>query len=77
MFGPQIRRVDLENQSELRIKVQRTSPLRLRLLDGKAEIFGYELPHEAWITFPPLMTFAVCFKIVSTAKFILWPCGLD
>ncbi|CAA0406428.1 unnamed protein product [Arabidopsis thaliana] len=59
MFGPQIRRVKLEKQSELRIELQPTSPLRLRLLDGKAEIFGYELPHEVWITFPPLMTFAV------------------
>ncbi|EOA18072.1 hypothetical protein CARUB_v10006519mg [Capsella rubella] len=59
-FGPQIRQVKLKKQSELRIKVQRTSqPLRLRLLDGKAEIFGYELPHEVWLTFPPLMIFAV------------------
>ncbi|KAL9281783.1 Protein CLP1 5 [Arabidopsis thaliana] len=59
MFGHQIRRVKLEKQSELRIELQPTSPLRLRLLDGKAEIFGYELPHKVWITFPPLMTFAV------------------
>ncbi|XP_010445668.1 PREDICTED: protein CLP1 homolog 5-like [Camelina sativa] len=58
-FGPQIRRVKLEKQSEFRIEVQRTRPLRLRLLDGEAEIFGYELPHEVWLTFPPRMIFAV------------------
>ncbi|XP_010451798.1 PREDICTED: protein CLP1 homolog 5-like [Camelina sativa] len=58
-FGPQIRRVKLEKQSEFRIEVQRTRPLRLRLLDGGAEIFGYELPHEVWFTFPPRMIFAV------------------
>ncbi|XP_010436831.1 PREDICTED: protein CLP1 homolog 5-like [Camelina sativa] len=58
-IGPQIRRVKLEKQSEFRIEVQRTRPLRLRLLDGEAEIFGYELPHEVWLTFPPRMVFSV------------------
>lgn len=56
-----IKQVKLERESELRIEVGET-PLRLRLLNGNAEIYGTELPPEIWLTFPPRLKFAVsCF----------------
>lgn len=53
-----IKQVKLERESELRIEVGET-PLRLRLLNGNAEIYGTELPPEIWLTFPPRLKFAV------------------
>ncbi|CAN7059670.1 hypothetical protein IGI04_015818 [Brassica rapa subsp. trilocularis] len=58
-FGPQVRRVMLEKQSEIRIQVPQISALKLRVLHGKVEIFGSELPRNTWLTFPPLQQFAV------------------
>lgn len=54
-----IKQVKLERESELRIEVANDTPLRLRLLNGTAEIFGTELPPEMWMTFPPRLKFAV------------------
>ncbi|KAF2308681.1 hypothetical protein GH714_012261 [Hevea brasiliensis] len=56
---PTIKQVKLERESELRIEVANDTPLRLRLLNGTAEIFGTELPPEMWLTFPPRLKFAV------------------
>ncbi|ESR41869.1 protein CLP1-like [Citrus sinensis] len=53
-----IKLVKLERESELRIEVGEM-PLRLRLLNGNAEIYGTELPPEIWLTFPPRLKFAV------------------
>lgn len=53
------KQVKLDRESELRIEVGNDSPLRLRLLNGTAEIFGSELPPEIWQTFPPRLKFAV------------------
>ncbi|CAH2079943.1 unnamed protein product [Thlaspi arvense] len=58
-FGRRIRRVTLEKQSEIRIQVHHFSPLKLRVLDGKVEIFGSELPPKVWLTFLPRQQFAV------------------
>lgn len=59
-----VRQVKLDKECELRIEVNPLSPLRLRLLNGTAEIFGTEIPPEIWLTFPPRLKFAVCgFKI--------------
>ncbi|CAF2275608.1 BnaA04g11670D [Brassica napus] len=58
-FSPQVRRVTLEKQSEIRIQVPQISPLKLRVLHGKVEIFGSELLRNVWLTFPPLQQFAV------------------
>ncbi|CAN6839729.1 unnamed protein product [Brassica oleracea] len=58
-FSPQVRRVKLEKQSEIRIHVTQISPLKLRILHGQVEIFGSELPRNVWLTFPPLQQFAV------------------
>ncbi|KAJ4902663.1 Protein CLP1-like protein 5 [Raphanus sativus] len=58
-FGPQVRRVTLEKQSEIRIQVPQISPLKIRVLYGNVEIFGSELPQNIWLTFPPLQRFAV------------------
>ena len=44
------KQVKLERESELRIKVANDMPLRLRLLNGTAEIFGTELLPEMWLT---------------------------
>ena len=55
------KQVKLDRESELRIEVGNDSPLRLRLLNGTAEIFGSELPPEIWQTFPPRLKFAVSF----------------
>lgn len=57
--APTIKQVKLERESELRIEVANDTPLRLRLLNGTAEIFGTELPPEMWLTFPPRLKFAV------------------
>ncbi|KAF7819669.1 protein CLP1-like protein [Senna tora] len=54
-----IKQVKLDKESELRIEVGNDTPLRLRLLNGNAEIFGTELPPEIWLTFPPRLKFAV------------------
>uniref|UniRef100_A0A803QM42 Protein CLP1 homolog n=1 Tax=Cannabis sativa TaxID=3483 RepID=A0A803QM42_CANSA len=54
-----VRQVKLDRESELRIEVGYDSSLRLRLLNGTAEIFGTELPPEIWLTFPPRLKFAV------------------
>ncbi|KAL5582386.1 hypothetical protein UlMin_014828 [Ulmus minor] len=54
-----IRQVKLDRESELRIEVGNETPLKLRLLNGTAEIFGTELPPEIWLTFPPRLKFAV------------------
>lgn len=54
-----IKQVKLDKESELRIEVGNDIPLRLRLLNGNAEIFGTELPPEIWLTFPPRLKFAV------------------
>ncbi|KAF8112012.1 hypothetical protein N665_0069s0038 [Sinapis alba] len=58
-FGPHVRRVTLEKQSEIRIQVPQISPLKLRVVHGKVEIFGSELPRNVWLTFPPLQQFSV------------------
>ncbi|KAL1205429.1 CLP1-like protein 5 [Cardamine amara subsp. amara] len=58
-FSNQTRQVTLGKQQEIRFQVHQTSPLKLRLLDGKVEIFGYELPQNVWLTFPPLLKFSV------------------
>lgn len=58
-FGHQIRRVTLEQQSEIRIQVGEVSPLKLRVLNGKVEIFGSELPPKVWLTLPRLLQLAV------------------
>lgn len=54
-----IRQVKLDKESELRVEVGPDTPLRLRLLNGTAEIFGTEVPPEIWLTFPPRLKFAV------------------
>ncbi|KAM5581469.1 protein CLP1 [Rosa sericea] len=59
MAGGGIRQVKLERECELRIEVGNDAPLKLRLLNGTAEIFGTELPPEIWLTFPPRLKFAV------------------
>lgn len=53
------RQVKLEKECELRIEVGENSPLRLRLLNGNAEIFGTEIPPQIWLNFPPRLKFAV------------------
>ncbi|XVF16563.1 hypothetical protein REPUB_Repub10bG0042600 [Reevesia pubescens] len=54
-----IKQVKLERESEFRIEVGNETPLKLRLLNGSAEIFGSELAPEMWLTFPPRLKFAV------------------
>ncbi|KAF6168443.1 hypothetical protein GIB67_004995 [Kingdonia uniflora] len=54
-----IRQVKLDKESELRIEVGTETSLKLRLLNGTAEIFGTEIPTEIWISFPPGYKFAV------------------
>ncbi|KAI4351594.1 hypothetical protein L6164_005939 [Bauhinia variegata] len=54
-----IKQVKLDKESELRIEVANDMSLRLRLLNGTAEIFGTKLPPEIWLTFPPRLKFAV------------------
>jgi len=61
---PTIKQVKLEKECELRIEVS-DSPLRLRLLNGNAEIFGTELPPEIWLNFPPRLKFAVTLLFPS------------
>ncbi|KAK9698377.1 hypothetical protein RND81_08G100100 [Saponaria officinalis] len=58
-MGTTMKQVKLEKECELRIEVSDTSPLRLRLLNGSAEIFGTELPPEIWLNFPPRLKFAI------------------
>lgn len=67
-----IRQVKLDRESELRIEVANETPLRLRLLNGNAEIFGTELPPEIWLTFPPRLKFAVsCFFFSYALMYLL------
>lgn len=60
-----IKQVKLERESELRIEVGNDAPLRLRLLNGTAEIFGTELPPEIWLNFPPRLKFAVISLLIK------------
>lgn len=53
------RQAKLERECELRIEVGENSPLRLRLLNGTAEIFGTEVPPEIWLNLPPRLKFAI------------------
>ncbi|CAN8260441.1 unnamed protein product [Cochlearia groenlandica] len=53
-----LKQVKLDRESELRIEVSE-EPLKLRVVNGTAEIFGSELPPEIWCTFPPRLKFAV------------------
>lgn len=53
-----VRQVILEKECELRVEVSET-PLKLRLVNGSAEIYGTELPPELWLTIPPTLKFAV------------------
>ncbi|KAK6118316.1 hypothetical protein DH2020_047887 [Rehmannia glutinosa] len=54
-----VRQVKLDKECELRVEVSPEYPLRLRVLNGTAEIFGTEIPPEIWMTFPPRLKFAV------------------
>lgn len=63
------KQVKLDKESELRIEVGNDAPLRLRLLNGNAEIFGTELPPEIWLTFPPRLKFAVSFDYELSFSF--------
>lgn len=54
-----VRQVKLDKECELRVEVSPNSPLRLRVLNGTAEIFGTEIPPEIWLSFPPRLKFAV------------------
>lgn len=58
--GPStLRQVKLDKECELRVEASPDFPLRLRVLNGTAEIFGTEIPPEIWVTFPPRLKFAV------------------
>ena len=57
--SPAMKQVKLDKECELRIEVNVNASLRLRLLNGTAEIFGTEMPPENWLVFPPRMKFAV------------------
>ena len=61
--SPAMKQVKLEKESELRIEVNVNSSLRLRVLNGTAEIFGTEMPPENWLVFPPRMKFAVSLQL--------------
>ena len=67
-----IKQVKLERESELRIEVGNDAPLRLRLLNGTAEIFGTELPPEIWLNFPPRLKFAVNSFITALLFFFFF-----
>ncbi|XP_019156851.1 PREDICTED: protein CLP1 homolog [Ipomoea nil] len=54
-----VRQEKVDKECELRIEVSPDTPLRLRVLNGTAEIFGTELPPGIWLTFPPRLKFAV------------------
>ncbi|KAL7150860.1 hypothetical protein ABFS83_05G142400 [Erythranthe nasuta] len=54
-----VRQVKLDKECELRVEVSPDSPLRLRVLNGTAEIYGTEIPPEIWLNFPPRLKFAV------------------
>ncbi|KAL3844252.1 hypothetical protein ACJIZ3_001655 [Penstemon smallii] len=54
-----VRQVKLDKECELRVEVSPDAPLRLRLLNGTAEIFGTEIPPQIWLNFPPRFKFAV------------------
>ncbi|XP_019161172.1 PREDICTED: protein CLP1 homolog isoform X1 [Ipomoea nil] len=54
-----VRQEKVDKECELRIEVSPDTPLRLRVLNGTAEIFGTELPPQIWLTFPPRLKFAV------------------
>ncbi|GFP91395.1 protein clp1 homolog [Phtheirospermum japonicum] len=54
-----VRQVKLDKECELRVEVSPDSPLRLRVLNGTAEIYGTEIPPGIWMTFPTRLKFAV------------------
>ncbi|KAH9620121.1 hypothetical protein KSS87_023889 [Heliosperma pusillum] len=54
-----LKQVKLEKECEVRIEVSDSTPLRLRLLNGTAEIFGTEVPPQIWLNFPPRLKFAL------------------
>ncbi|MCO5589283.1 hypothetical protein L7F22_043249 [Adiantum nelumboides] len=58
----------LEPKSELRVEVPWDSELRLQLISGDAEIFGYDLPPARWLVFPPAHKFAVFSWIGATIE---------
>lgn len=60
------RQVKLDKECELRVEVSLDSPLRLRVLNGTAEIFGTEIPPQIWLSFPPALKFAVSHINIST-----------
>lgn len=64
-----LKQVKLDRESELRIEVS-DEPLRLRVVNGTAEIFGAELPPEIWRTFPPRLKFAVRCGYLSPSVFL-------
>lgn len=55
-----VRQVKLDKECELRVEVGPNNPLRLRLRNGTAEIYGTEIPPEIWLNFPERVKFAVC-----------------
>ncbi|GJY93161.1 protein CLP1 [Tanacetum coccineum] len=57
--SPAMKQVKLDKESELRVEVNVNASLRLRLLNGTAEIFGTEMPPENWLVFPPRTKFAI------------------
>ncbi|CAH8321817.1 unnamed protein product [Eruca vesicaria subsp. sativa] len=59
--------VKLERETELRIEVSDT-PLKLRVLNGTAEIFGFELPPGTWLTFPSCLKLAVFTRYGATIE---------
>ena len=78
MAGGGIRQEKLERECELRIEVGNDAPLKLRILNGTAEIFGTELPPEIWLTFPPRLKFAVIiFNSTLTILFFTLCLSID
>lgn len=53
------KQVKLDKECELRVEVSPDSSLRIRLLNGTAEIFGTEMPPQVWLSFPPFVKLAV------------------
>ncbi|KAL8498992.1 hypothetical protein ACS0TY_022086 [Phlomoides rotata] len=53
------RQVKLDKECELRVEVGPNNPVRLRLRNGTAEIYGTEIPPEIWLNFPDRVKFAV------------------
>lgn len=66
------KQVKLDKECELRVEVSPDSPLRIRLVNGTAEIFGTEMPPQVWLSFPPFVKFAVIRKTEYCLNFM---CG--